>query len=131
MPSCSNEKWKSLKSVLNPIATNASVTSNIFSKNVHFDKDKNLSTCIIFSYVYRSTGNPLLPALHIFIHGTNIPNHNCNIEFGETLDCIIEVLWKSVEIVNCTSGPLTTTKERTHFGCSFQISQQLTNAMAV
>ncbi|KNZ51652.1 hypothetical protein VP01_3872g2, partial [Puccinia sorghi] len=118
---------ESVKNDPNPICSNVIVTSNDFSNRSHFDKDKNLFTYGIFSYINRSSGTPIPPASHTLGHAIRFPEYNCNINFGG-IPGIVELLWKSNELTHHTIGPpdeLKTTKSRTHFGCSFQISHTL------
>ncbi|KAA1113092.1 Ubiquitin carboxyl-terminal hydrolase 7 [Puccinia graminis f. sp. tritici] len=127
IPSWSDEAWESYKNDPTPLCSNVIVTSNDFSNKPHCDKDKNIFTYGIFSYIDRSTGTPILPPSSTRGHGIRFPDYDCNINFGTTPG-IIEVLWKSNDICHHTIGPpeeLKSTKKSTHFGCSFQISHRL------
>ncbi|WAQ88969.1 hypothetical protein PtA15_10A392 [Puccinia triticina] len=127
IPSWSDAAWESYQKDPTPLCSNVIVTSNDFSNKVHCDKDKNVFTYGIFSYIDRSTGSPILPPANIRDHALRFPEFDCNINFGTTPG-IIEVLWKSNELAHHTIGPpegLKSTKKTTHFGCSFQISHRL------
>jgi hypothetical protein len=135
MPSWLDKQWEDLKKYNpQPIASSVIVTSNDFSNSAHFNKDENLFTYRIFSYINKFTGTPILPPSHTLGHAICFPDYDCNINFGG-IPGIIEVLWKSNDITHHTIGTpeeLKTTKGRTHFGCSFQISCQLaTQAIAL
>jgi len=127
IPSWSDESWESYSKDPQPLCSNVIVTSNDFSNKVHLDKDKNVFTYGIFSYINPETGTPILPPSSTRGHGIRFPEYDCNINFGTTPG-IIEVLWKSNELAHHTIGPppeLKTSKSSTHFGCSFQISHML------
>ncbi|POV94865.1 hypothetical protein PSHT_15981 [Puccinia striiformis] len=127
IPSWSDKAWECYENEPTPLCSNVIVTSNDFSNQSHCDKDKNIFTYGIFSYIDRTTGTPILPPSSTRGHGLRFPEYDCNIEFGTTPG-IIEVLWKSNDIAHHTIGPteeLKSTKTSTHFGCSFQISHRL------
>ena len=127
IPSWSDESWESYSKDPEPLCSNVIVTSNDFSNKVHGDKDKNVFTYGIFSYINPDTGTPILPPSSTRGHGIRFPEYDCNINFGTTPG-IIEVFWKSNQLAHHTIGPpaeLKTTKSSTHFGCSFQISHML------
>ncbi|POW00896.1 hypothetical protein PSTT_12836 [Puccinia striiformis] len=127
MPSWSDETWESFKNEPSPLFSNAIVTTNNFSNKPHCDKDENLFTYGIFSYIDRSTGTPILPPLNVRGHALRFPEDNFDINFGTTPG-IIEFLWKSNDVSHHTIGPpdeLKSTKTLTHLGSSFQISHSL------
>ncbi|KAI7943888.1 hypothetical protein MJO28_011416 [Puccinia striiformis f. sp. tritici] len=104
MASWSNETWKSFKNEPSPLFSNAIVTTNDFSNKPHCDKDKNLFTYGIFSYIDRSTGTPILPPSNFRGHALRFPEYDFDINFGTTPG-IIEVLWKSNDVSHHTIGP--------------------------
>ncbi|WAR53283.1 hypothetical protein PtB15_2B714 [Puccinia triticina] len=61
IPSWSDESWDSYNKDPTPLASNVIVTTNDFSNKPHCDKDKNLFTYGLFSYINCSTGTPILP----------------------------------------------------------------------
>ncbi|PLW31524.1 hypothetical protein PCASD_20626 [Puccinia coronata f. sp. avenae] len=104
MPSWSDKQWEDLKKYNpQPIASSVIVTSNDFSNSAHFNKDKNLFTYRIFSYINKFTGTPILPPSHTLGHAICFPDYDCNINFGG-IPGIIEVLWKSNDITHHTIG---------------------------
>ncbi|WAQ92095.1 hypothetical protein PtA15_15A491, partial [Puccinia triticina] len=104
IPSWSNKEWESSKNNPEPVASNVIVTSNDFSNKPHCEKDKNVFTYGIFSYINRKTGSPILPPSNEFGHALRFPDYDCNIEFGR-LPGIVEVFWKSNDISHHTVGP--------------------------
>jgi hypothetical protein len=127
IPSWSDKAWESYSNEPSPLCSNVIVTSNNFSNKAHCDKDQNVFTYGIFSYINKKNGSPILPPKPHQGHGIRFPDFDCNIEFGTTPG-IIEVLWKSNDISHHTIHPpqeLQSTKTSTHFGCSFQICHTL------
>ena len=110
--------------------SNVVVTFDDFSNKLHTDKnDLNGFTYGIFSYINRSTGQPILPPCNDLGHGLSFPKLGCIVDFAKS-EGIIEILWQTQFFDHQTTFPppsLKTSSTHTHFGCSFQINKKLAN----
>ena len=109
------------------------VTFNDFSNKIHQDgQDLNPWTYGIFTYINKSSGNPIPPPSQEHGHGLLFTRHACLIDFAHA-NGIVEVLWQTTKFEHQTTFPppsLRTTEQHTHFGSSFQINKKLALASA-
>jgi hypothetical protein len=127
IPSWSNSEWNDFEQETNGIFSSAITTHSDFSNNPHMDNDSNPWTYGLFSYINRSTGEPVVPEFSVPGHAFRFPDFNCQIDFGMSPG-IIELLWASNSVKHHTLYPppsLKSTAQITHSGSSFQICKRL------
>jgi hypothetical protein len=127
MPSWSSKQWDDFENSLEGIFSNVAITSDDFYNVSHKDPDHNKMTYGIFAYIHNTSGIATLPPANVPGHAFQFPQWDCNVDFGTTPG-IIEVMWPSYKFEHHTtpSPPqLCSNEDKTHFGCSFQVSQSL------
>ncbi|MBW0476621.1 hypothetical protein O181_016336 [Austropuccinia psidii MF-1] len=128
LPSWDNSEWNDKDKIENRrLFSNVSITYNDFHNHAHCDNNSNNLTYGLFSYIDIKNGNPVSPPTKCIGHSFSFPDYNLNFEFGLN-NGIIELIWPSKKILHQTTKPpleVSTNNTTTHFGCSFQISNEL------
>jgi hypothetical protein len=113
-------------------AANVSVTYKYFYNEAHQDKKEwNGWAYGIFTYIDKSTGNPISCPSSKLVHGFLFTRHAYLIEFVKS-NGIVELVWQTTNFENCTTPPPPSLSSQnnpehswTHQGCPFQINKNL------
>ncbi|MBW0561524.1 hypothetical protein O181_101239 [Austropuccinia psidii MF-1] len=128
LPNFSQLEWHSNKSPNFKTYSNVIVTLNGFHNKPHTDNnDINSWNYGIFSFINKSNFIPIPTVFTPSGHGLSFPNHKFIFDFSKK-EGIVEILWKTSEILHQTTKPakeLLENESITHFGCSFQINKKL------
>ena len=132
IPNWSQQEWNDRCGT--NLASNVIITHHNFHNKPHIDKkDTNTFTYGLFCYINAATGEPLSPPSGIENHGLKFLDYNALINFT-LCDGILEMLWRTKDLTHQTILPSTASvlppsfsQSITHFGCSFQINQDLFN----